>query len=157
VVPRVADVNNDGWQDLYVHGWLKRRQGRERTLLYINQGAGKDGICILIEMAAEYGLNDTHAFHRRPTFDYDNHGDLDMYLVVNEIQVIIRRSSAPNTPVLAGIPALIGRFIENDYDVALRHPVFERAGRPASFIGIAFITAPPSPTSTRMAGRIFRS
>lgn len=77
----VVDINNDGWQDLYVCTTIKRDPNQRANLLYINQGKQSNGIPVFKEMAKEYGLADTNLSVHAAFFDYDNDGDLDMYLV----------------------------------------------------------------------------
>ena len=73
-----ADVNNDGWIDIYVsQGGPKQSEDRQ-NLLFINQ---KD--LTFKESAKEYGINDTGISTQSVFFDYDNDGDLDC-LVSNE-------------------------------------------------------------------------
>src|SRR5690242_2947700 len=81
----VVDINNDGWQDIYVCATFSTDARKRENLLYINQGIDNKGIPHFKNMATEYGLNDTSHSTMAQFFDYDNDGDLDMYLVVNEI------------------------------------------------------------------------
>ncbi len=75
----MADVNNDGWLDIYVCQAGPAGEARKReNLLYINQ---KDGT--FREMAKEYGVNDGNRSTQASFFDYDRDGDLDLY-VMNE-------------------------------------------------------------------------
>ncbi len=76
----VIDINNDGLQDIYVCASILPDPKKRENLLYINQGPDKDGIPHFKEMAAEYGLNDTTQTTMAAFFDYDNDGDLDVYL-----------------------------------------------------------------------------
>jgi hypothetical protein len=119
----VVDINNDGWQDIYVSASISKDPRKRENLLYINQGADKNGVPHFKEMAAEYGLNDTTHTTMAAFFDYDNDGDLDVYLVVNQIikgnspsvfRPIIKDGSFPST----------GRLYRNDWNDSLHHPVF---------------------------------
>ena len=82
----VIDINNDGWPDIYVSVTLEKDSNRRKNILYINQGLDKKGVPHFKDMAAEYGLADTSFSTMATFFDYDNDGDLDMFLVVNEIK-----------------------------------------------------------------------
>src|SRR5580704_13651865 len=82
----VVDINNDGWADIFVCATIKTNPEQRRNLLYINQGLDKNGIPHFKEMSREYGLGDTLFSTMAAFFDYDNDGDLDMYLTVNEIR-----------------------------------------------------------------------
>src|SRR5690606_6067943 len=72
----VADVNNDGYLDIYVNraGWYT---GDERlaNMLYIN-----NGVLTFTEQAAKYGLADTGRSLSSTFFDYDIDGDLDLFI-----------------------------------------------------------------------------
>jgi hypothetical protein len=119
----VLDINNDGWMDMYVCASMLKDARKRENLLYINQGLNKDGIPQFKEMAAEYGLNDSTHSTMAAFFDYDNDGDLDMYLVVNEI----RKYDNPSIfrPVITdGSHFSTGRLYRNDWSDSLKHPVF---------------------------------
>ncbi|HEY1872581.1 MAG TPA: CRTAC1 family protein, partial [Chitinophagaceae bacterium] len=103
---------------------------KRRNLLYINQGVDKNNVPHFKEMAAEYGLADTTYSTMAAFFDYDNDGDLDMYLTVNEIlpkdnpsqyRRIITDGSFPST----------GRLYRNDWNDSLKHPVFTDVSKQA--------------------------
>ncbi len=67
-----ADVNNDGWLDLYICRF------NAPNLLYINQGDGR-----FVESAASYGLDLVDASGMAAFCDYDRDGLLDVYITTN--------------------------------------------------------------------------
>ncbi len=71
----MADVNNDGWLDIYVCKSLVGDPHYRKNLLYINSGQ-----LTFSETAAEYGLDDASYSTQAYFFDMDTDGDLDMYL-----------------------------------------------------------------------------
>lgn len=79
----IADVNADGWLDIYVCNSGNIQGDDKHNELFINN---QDGT--FSEKAAEYGLDDegygTHAVF----FDYDKDGDLDCYLLNNSFRPI---------------------------------------------------------------------
>ncbi|MDZ7897000.1 MAG: VCBS repeat-containing protein [Arcicella sp.] len=81
----LVDINNDKLLDIYVCATVKKSTASRANMLYVNQGVGKDGIPTFKEVAQEYGIADTTHTTNAAFFDYDNDGDLDLYLVVNEM------------------------------------------------------------------------
>lgn len=69
----MADVNNDGWLDIYV--CVSGPYENRKNLLFINKGD-----MTFDEKAEEYGLADNGFSVQSSFFDYDLDGDLDMYL-----------------------------------------------------------------------------
>ena len=126
----VVDINNDGLPDIYICNTISKDSLQRKNILYINQGYDKDGIPHFKDMAAEYGL-DIHVQSTMASFfDYDNDGDLDMYLTVNE-------ASNGNNPSdflhrnSSGAPPSIGRLYRNEMDTTLGHPVFHDVSQEA--------------------------
>ena len=73
----VADVNNDGWEDIYVSKELyDDRPDLRKNELYINNGDGT-----FTEMAASYGVDSDARTRHALFFDYDKDGWLDLYLL----------------------------------------------------------------------------
>ena len=72
----MADVNNDGYLDIYVSrgGWIDQDNLFE-NLLYINNGDST-----FTEKAKEMGLADPNRAIQATFFDYDNDNDLDVYI-----------------------------------------------------------------------------
>jgi enediyne biosynthesis protein E4 len=81
----VVDINNDNKLDIYVSVTADKKASKRANLLYVNQGNDKNNVPQFKEMAAEYGIADTTHTTNAAFFDYDNDGDLDLYLVVNEM------------------------------------------------------------------------
>ena len=73
-----ADINQDGWIDIYVSQGGPYQKGKRKNLLLINQGD-----LTFKEKATEYGLADTGISTQSAFFDYDKDGDLDC-IVMNE-------------------------------------------------------------------------
>jgi ASPIC and UnbV/FG-GAP-like repeat len=119
----VVDINNDGLADIYVCATILPDGRRRQNLLYINQGVNKDGVPIFKEMAKEYGLNDTSYSTMATFFDYDNDGDLDVYITVNETEDD-RNPSEYRPKRKDGSAPSTGRLYRNDWNAKLGHPVF---------------------------------
>ncbi len=129
----IVDINNDGKQDIYVSTTLLRDVNKRKNLLYINKGNDKNGIPIFAEMAEEYGLADTSQCTQAVFFDYDNDGDLDVYLVNNEIikgdfpnrfRPVMKDGSHPNTD----------KLYRNDMSKKLNHPFFTNVSKEAGIM-----------------------
>jgi hypothetical protein len=73
-----ADVNHDGWLDIYVCNSGHMSTGRRKNKLYINNRNLK-----FTESAKGYGLDIAAYSTHASFFDYDLDGDLDMFLINN--------------------------------------------------------------------------
>ena len=82
----LVDINNDNLLDIYVCATARKTASQRANMLYVNQGIGEEGIPTFKEMAKDYGIADTTHTTNAAFFDYDNDGDLDLYLVVNEME-----------------------------------------------------------------------
>ena len=77
----VVDINNDGWQDIYVcKGGFGETEVERTNLLFINQGASSSGEISFKEQAKEYGLDEKGYSIHAAFFDMDNDNDLDVYI-----------------------------------------------------------------------------
>jgi len=77
----MADVNGDGKLDIYVCYSGNYSPEKRKNELYINQGAGADGVPTFTEEAGKYGLASEGTSTQATFFDYDKDGDLDMLLL----------------------------------------------------------------------------
>ncbi|MEJ7830003.1 MAG: VCBS repeat-containing protein, partial [Segetibacter sp.] len=124
------DINNDGLMDIYVSASLSHNAEKRENLLYINKGIDEKGVPHFKNEAVGYNLNDTSHSTMGAFFDYDNDGDLDMYLLVNEII----KNQYPNTfrPILKnGEHPNNDKLFRNDWNDSLKHPVFTNVSKEA--------------------------
>ncbi len=91
----IADVNADGWQDIYLSVGGKMCGGQCKNKLFIHQGLDENGLPKFEEQAAEYGLEDGLYTQQAAFFDYDLDGDLDVYLLHNIVDPKDKNSPAP--------------------------------------------------------------
>jgi len=126
----IVDINNDGLPDIYVCNTIYDDSLKRKNLLYINQGPDKDGIPHFKEMAKEYGLDICTYSTMASFFDYDNDGDLDMYLTVNNANAAYNPSVFRPTGG-HGSDIITGRLYRNDWDSTLHHPVFHEVTKQA--------------------------
>ncbi|MCP9763023.1 VCBS repeat-containing protein [Lacihabitans soyangensis] len=125
VVP--VDINSDGWMDVYVAATVKEPASERHNLLFVSQGL-KDGVPVFKEMAAEYGVNDSGHSENAAFFDYDNDGDLDLYVLTNEID------QYPNTfrpKVKDGTYPNTDRLYRCDFDEKLGHSYYTNVSKEA--------------------------
>ncbi len=118
----ITDINNDGLLDIYVCATLKKNPAERKNLLYVNQGKNKGGTPVFKEMAAKYGLADTSHSVQAAFFDYDNDGDLDMYLLTTKLAQ--RDVATFNNNNIDTSKADQDKLFRNDWSAALQHPVF---------------------------------
>lgn len=129
----VVDINNDGLKDIYVCYTLLNDPKKRTNLLYINTGPDKNGVPHFKESAAEYGLQINAHSTMASFFDYDNDGDLDMYLTINEVQAN-DNTSAFRPIIKDGSARSTGRLYHNVYDPVLKHPVFKDVSKQAGIL-----------------------
>ena len=106
----IADVNGDGWPDIYVCAVAGAHGLRGHNQLFINDGHGH-----FSDSAAAYGLDVTGLCTQAVFFDYDHDGRLDCFL--------ISQSEHPNQ-------YLLDTSFRRSADTAVRERLFhqERTG-----------------------------
>ena len=89
----VADVNGDGWLDLYVMKSGPPGGEQRHNELFLNNGPHSDAqgasfIPTFTERAKEFGIADEGLSVHGAFFDYDLDGDLDLYLLNNSLRSV---------------------------------------------------------------------
>tara|TARA_R110002096_G_scaffold337228_1_gene530592 strand:+ start:4625 stop:8080 length:3456 start_codon:yes stop_codon:yes gene_type:complete len=113
----VIDINQDGYDDIYLSIGGMGNKSKFPNLLYINNGD-----LTFTESAEKYGLADQGESIQSIFFDYDLDGDLDMYLLTGggfeksaiNIRPILNDGQGRNTD----------RLYRNDFNNELGHPVY---------------------------------
>ncbi|MBD2751976.1 VCBS repeat-containing protein [Spirosoma sp. BT704] len=85
----LADVNADGWLDIYVCYSGLRSDPLRRNQLFINNHN-----LTFTDRAAEYGLDDAGYSVQANFFDYDLDGDLDCFLINHNLKNYQRKEAA---------------------------------------------------------------
>jgi enediyne biosynthesis protein E4 len=97
----MADVNGDGFVDIYVCNSGDIKGDNKQNELFINNGDNT-----FTERAAEYGVADRGYTTHAAFFDYDKDGDLDLYILNNSYQAIgsfnLRKNERPRRDSLGG-------------------------------------------------------
>ncbi len=123
----MADVNGDGFIDIYVCNSGDVKGDNKQNELFINNGD-----LTFTDRAQEYGIADKGYTTHAAFFDYDKDGDLDLYILNNSYQAIgsfnLRKNERPKRDVLGG-----DKLMRNDNGHFI--DVSEQAGIYGSIIG----------------------
>jgi enediyne biosynthesis protein E4 len=88
----IADINDDGWPDIYVCATNHLDPEMRGNMLFIHEGLDEDGMPVFSEQSKKYGVDDDGYSTHAAFFDYDNDGDLDLYVLTNFLD-----TPTPNT------------------------------------------------------------
>ena len=127
----VADVNQDGWSDIYISAGGIGNKDIFHNKLYINKGN-----LTFEESADEYGLSEPGESIQAGFFDYDKDGDLDMYQLIGggfEKSAII-----PRPIIKDGSGRNTDRLYKNDFNKQLGHAVFTNVSKEAGILEEGF-------------------
>ncbi len=126
----VIDINTDGKLDIYICNTFRKVGSQRKNLLYVNQGNTTEGIPEFREMGEAYGIADDSYSSHAQFFDYDNDGDLDLFIGVNRIEGIDPTQFRPLDD--DGSSLSKDRLYENQWNDSLKRPHFinvsEKAG-----------------------------
>ncbi|MFZ6009455.1 MAG: VCBS repeat-containing protein [Bacteroidota bacterium] len=90
----IADINADGWPDVYLASTTDKDPQKRKNRLWVNQGVS-GGEIRFKEMAEDYGVaEDGYSVHAG-FFDYDLDGDLDLYVLNNIVDQSIPTNYRP--------------------------------------------------------------
>jgi hypothetical protein len=117
----IVDINNDGYDDIYLCVYGKNLIQRTKNLLFINQHN-----LSFKEQAEEYGLADSSYSSQAVFFDYDKDGDLDVYL--SNYLVTDNNANYIKPRDNSGRSYANDRLYKNEgYSSQLNHPIFSDA------------------------------
>jgi len=108
----VVDINGDQLPDIYLSATHDKAPQRRRNKLYINQGNDPSGVPRFVDQAEAYGLADTSYTTHAAFFDYDLDGDLDVYLLID--QMLLKRSSTIERIKSDGSSLTTDKLLRND-------------------------------------------
>ena len=117
----IVDINADGWEDIYLNVGGANCKNNCTNLLFVNQGTNKDGIPQFVEMAREFGLDESGYSQQTVFFDYDKDGDLDAYILTNGNVRFDKNSPMPKHYFPKELQDV---FLENIYNDSLKHAHF---------------------------------
>ncbi|HWH69605.1 MAG TPA: VCBS repeat-containing protein, partial [Candidatus Sulfotelmatobacter sp.] len=131
----MADINSDGWLDIYVCNAGYQAGVSNENELYINNRNGT-----FTEAAAQYGLNESGYTTHAAFFDYDSDGDLDCYILKNSF-IPVNTLNYANMRDLRAEDWPVADFLKGGGDKLLRNEggkyvdVSKEAGIYGSLIG----------------------
>ncbi|SNR67485.1 Repeat domain-containing protein [Maribacter sedimenticola] len=79
----LADINNDGFLDIYVCSAMLNEEENKKNLLFINQGLNNNQVPVFSNKAEEYGIEESGNSMGATFFDYNKDGLLDLYVLNN--------------------------------------------------------------------------
>ncbi|MDF9800883.1 hypothetical protein OKW21_006146 [Catalinimonas alkaloidigena] len=129
----LADINADGWLDIYLSVGGPDCPQACRNQLYINQGICEDGQLCFEEAAEAYGLADPSYSVQASFLDYDLDGDLDMFLLTNIVNEV-NKSIVIDKSIKVNKGKNIDKLYENRFDTEKGHPVFADVSAQAGII-----------------------
>lgn len=129
----LVDINTDGLLDIYIAATGHDKIPNKANQLFINQGTDEKGIPTFIDLAKEYGIADTSNSTNATFFDYDNDGDLDLFVIVNKMRPD-QQPSRYRKKAKDGSSPTTDKLYQNVWDENVGHPVFKDVGKTAGIL-----------------------
>lgn len=123
----IVDINGDGLLDFYISSTMKNAAKDRENMLFVNQGI-INGLPTFKEMAVAYGINDNGHSEHAAFFDYDKDGDLDLYVLTDQITEF---PSMYRDKIIDGSHPNTDRLYRNDWSKEKNHPVFTNVSKEA--------------------------
>jgi len=133
----LVDINVDGLLDIYITATGHDKVANKTNQLFVNQGTDENGIPTFAEKAKEYGIADNSNSTNATFFDYDNDGDLDLFVIVNKMRPD-QQPSRYRKKAKDGSSATTDKLYENVWNDGLGHPVFKDVGKAAGILTEGF-------------------
>ena len=91
----LADVNSDGWLDVYLTSTAGSTPDKNKNRLWINSGTQNGTEPFFTEMAEKYGIDNKDHSVCAAFFDYDLDGYVDLYILNNVVNSKITSAYRP--------------------------------------------------------------
>ena len=133
----MADVNNDGYLDIYVClAGPNPNDARRANLMYINNGD-----MTFTEKGAEMGIDDYNRSTQASFFDYDNDGDMDLYVADYSLYSRVSlKQTFENLKIEKNLRDASGRMYRNDGNLKFTE-VTKEAGLLKYGYGLGLVTS----------------
>jgi enediyne biosynthesis protein E4 len=132
----VVDINNDGFMDIYASVSHSGNSAKRKNLLFINDGYSPSpegegrGEVHFREQGEAYGLADTGYATQAAFLDYDNDGDIDMYLLNHRLYSHTANNLQPKD-TSGNSPAADKLYRNDGISSGQLHPVFHDVSKEA--------------------------
>jgi hypothetical protein len=127
----VTDLNADGWMDIFICATGHPDSTRRKDILYVNKGLNGEGVPTFVDEAADYGLADAGHSTNAAFLDYDNDGDMDLFLALNKMKDGRMANVYRNNDDAA---ERIDKLFRNDWPEGASHPIFTDVSSTAGIV-----------------------